>query len=106
MAVNSKSNHGILKVSCNNPELKETFADEIQLYTNSQYKRIATKMGTVYFLFANEDKGYYYILSKSDKAKACANSTLTHADETVDFNEKDTHFDFISPESSNSYELK
>lgn len=54
-------------------------------------------MGTVYFLFGNEDKGYYYILSKSDKAKACANATLTHADETVDFNEKDTHFDFISP---------
>lgn len=97
MAVNSKSNHGILKVTCNNPELKETFADEIQLYTNSQYKRVPTKMGTVYFLFGNEDKGYYYILSKSDKAKACANATLTHADETVDFNEKDTHFDFISP---------
>ncbi len=80
MAVNSKSNHAILKVSCNNPELKETFADDIRLYTNSQYKRVATKMGTVFFLFGNEEKGYYYILSSNDKAKACANATLTHAD--------------------------
>lgn len=53
VAVNADKNHAALRVSCNNPELKDSFADQIKLYTNSKYRRVPTKMGTVYFLFDN-----------------------------------------------------
>jgi hypothetical protein len=79
VAVNADSNHGALKVSCNNPEIRESFADQVQLYTNSRYKRIDSKMGVIYFLFDNEEKGYYYLTSEDDKAKGCAAASLMHA---------------------------
>ena len=79
VAVNADKDHAMLKVSCTNPEIKETFADRIQLYTNSNYTRVATKMGGVYFLFNNEEKGYYYLTTDDDKARGCANASLVHA---------------------------
>lgn len=61
VAVNADNNHAALKVTCDNPELKDTFAGAINLYTNSKYQRVDTKMGVVYFLFNNEEKGYYFV---------------------------------------------
>jgi hypothetical protein len=107
VAVNADKNHAMLRVTCNNQEIKETFADQVQLYTNSKYTRIATKMGGVYFLFNNEEKGYYYLTSDDDKARGCANTSLIHANETIDWKDrKQQHRDFLTPESSVSYDFK
>ena len=64
VAVNAYKNHAILKVACNNPEIKKTFSNMVKLYTNSRYHRMDTKMGVAYFFFDNEDKGYYYLTSE------------------------------------------
>lgn len=107
VAVNADNNHAALKVSCDNPELKDSFASAISLYTNSKFQRVDTKMGVVYFLFDNEDKGYYFVRTEDEKAAACAKAELNHADETIVFNaDKQNHFDFIGPQASNTYQFK
>jgi hypothetical protein len=107
VAVNADNNHAVLKVSCANPELKESFADSIQLYTNSRYKRVPTKMGGVYFLFDNEEKGYYYLTTEDEKVHNCANASLMHANETIVWNDpKQLHRDFLGSGSNVTYEFK
>jgi hypothetical protein len=87
--------------------LQEIFADSIKLYTNSKYKKVSSKLGSVYFLFDNEEKGYYYLTTDNEKVKACANTSLNHADEVIAFgDEKQSHFDFIGPGIHNIYEFK
>lgn len=54
VAVNQDYQHASLKVVCNNPDLKETFASEVKLYSNSKFKKFETKIGMAMFLFSNE----------------------------------------------------
>jgi len=68
-----------LKVVCNNPDLKERFADGLTLFTNSKYRKISTKVGIVYYLFSNEEKGSYFLSSDDDKLKYCAKASLVHS---------------------------
>jgi len=86
----------VLRVFCNNPDLRTTFGDNIKLYSNSRFVKFVTKEGMVYFLFSNEEKGYYYLTSDDDKAHSCANATVMQVTETVDFNPKTTIMDFTS----------
>lgn len=78
VSVNKKGKHAIVRVVCSNPDLKNTFGNDIRLYSNSKFRKMAPKMGMVYFLFSNEEKGHYYITASSEAARSCANITLKH----------------------------
>lgn len=77
MQVNEKYDHATLLVSCNDPNVK-TFSEDIKLFTNSKYLPFENK-GILYFLFENEEKGYYYINTENEAAKNCAKATLKHS---------------------------
>jgi len=57
--VNQDYNHATIIVSCNDPNIK-TFTKDVQLYTNSAYTQLEDA-GILYYLFDNEQKGYYFI---------------------------------------------
>jgi hypothetical protein len=105
VAVNQESQHAVLRVFCNNPDLRKTFGDNIKLYSNSLFRKFVTEEGMVYFLFSNEQKGYYYLTADDDKARSCANASVMQAIETADFNPKTIITDFTSPLETNVYEF-
>lgn len=61
--VNKDYDHATIIVSCNDPNIK-TFSKDINLFTNSAYTKVENS-GIVYYLFNNEQKGYYYITTES-----------------------------------------
>lgn len=98
--VNQDYNHATIIVSCNDPNIK-TFTSDIQLYTNSAYTRLEDA-GILYYLFDNEQKGYYFITTENEGARNCARTVLKHSKDEIEFNLKDNILqDFLLPGKSN-----
>jgi hypothetical protein len=91
--------------SCNDPGVT-TFAKDMRLYTNSNFTTIENK-GVVYYLFDNEEKGYYFLTSDNEAAKKCASPVVKHSPDELEFNIKNALLeDFILPGKTNTYEFK
>ena len=98
--VNQDYNHATIIVSCNDPNIK-SFIDDLKLYTNSLYQKISNN-GVAYYLFDNENKGYFFLTSENPAAKACANIITKHSVVEVVFNQKNNILeDFILPNKPN-----
>lgn len=91
-------------MSCNNPNV-ENFQDKLQLFTNSKYTLVKNPT-SVYYLFDNEEKGYYFLTSENEATKACANISLVHNSDQIHFNRADKPImDYIIPSKTNTYDI-
>jgi hypothetical protein len=102
--VNKNYDHAILMVTCLDPNVRD-FSSHMQLFTNSNYIQEISQAST-YFLFDNEQKGYYFITTEDAATKACTNISLLHTNDQVTFNTDDSPMmDFIVPGKTNIYDL-
>jgi hypothetical protein len=102
--INQDFNHATVVASCNDPNLK-TFSADLKLYTDSAYEKIENK-GIVYYLFDNEQRGYYFVTTDNPATRSCAKFAVRHIPDEIVFNTKDNVTeDFITPSHTNSYAI-
>lgn len=79
--INKDYNHAGIVVTCNDPNLKD-FHEKIKLFTNSKYNKV-TSYGIVYYLFDNEEKGYYFMTTDDVFVRNCVKVEVRHAPDSV-----------------------
>lgn len=100
--INKEVNHAILMASCADPNVKD-FQQQLHLYTNSRYQTISNE-ASIFYLFDNEEKGYYFMTTEDQATKACVNISIKHNPDQVEFNQKDAiMMDYVLPDKTNTY---
>lgn len=102
MEVNKDFNHAFITVSCDDPNV-QNFQQNLQLFTNSIYTSVVNQ-AKVYYLFDNEEKGYYFLTSEDSATKACAEISIIHNMDQIYFNRADKIImDYLLPSKTNTY---